>query len=122
MRLIVSAMLAFALTPGFALADEAIPTAPAQQSLPAAAPVSPLQDVENTPDDGTTTRLGPCGPQAVSADGKVDTKAHGYVEAGIGTGGYRHIAAAMCKPLANGGAIAVSVGQTQMQGRRYGQP
>jgi hypothetical protein len=118
MRLIVPAMIALALTPGWALADEAIATAPARQSLPAAAPVSPLQDFDTAPDDGTSSRLGPCGPQTVSADGKADTKPHGYVEAGVGTGGYRHIAAGVCKPLANGGAIAVSVGQTQFQGRR----
>jgi hypothetical protein len=118
MRLIVSAMIAFALTPAWALAEEAIATAPAQQPLPAAAPVSPLQDFDTAPDDGTSTRLGPCGPQTVSADGRADTKPHGYVEAGVGTRGYRHIAAGVCKPLANGGAIAVSVGQTEFQGRR----
>lgn len=121
MRPIVIALLAFALAPGLALADEAIPTAPAKQSPPAAAPVSPLQEADaDAPDGASRVRMGPCGPQAVSADGKTETKAHGYVEAGIGTNGYRHVAAGVCKPLGDNGAIAVSVSQTQAQGRRYG--
>ena len=119
MRSVVVATLALLFAPGFALADEAIHTAPATQSLPAAAPVTPLDEVGAAAgDDGSGVRMGPCGPQAVNEDGKTDTKAHGFVEAGVGTHGYRHIAAGVCKPLANGGAIAVSVSQSQQQGRR----
>ena len=119
MRLILSATLALLLAPGFALADEAIHTAPATQSLPAPAPVTPLDDVgAATGDDGSGVRMGPCGPEKVGEDGKTETKAHGFVEAGVGTRGYRHLAAGVCKPLANGGAIAVSVSQSQLQGRR----
>jgi hypothetical protein len=121
MRPIVAALLALVLAPGSALADEAIPTAPAKQSPPAAAAVPPLQEADaEAPDGGSRVRMGPCGPQAVSADGKTETKAHGYVEAGVGTGGYRHIAAGLCKPLGDNGAIAVSVSQSQAQGGRYG--
>jgi hypothetical protein len=119
MRLIFPATLALMLAPGFALADEAIHTAPATQSLPATSPVSPLDETGVAAgDDGSGVRMGPCGPEKVADDGKTETKAHGFVEAGVGTGGYRHIAAGVCKPLANGGAIAVSVSQSQLQGRR----
>jgi hypothetical protein len=119
MRSIVVATLALMLAPGFALADEAIHTAPATQSLPAAAPVTPLDEASGVGgDDGSGVRVGPCGPEKVAADGSTETKAHGFVEAGVGTQGYRHIAAGVCKPLANGGAIAVSVSQSQFQGRR----
>jgi hypothetical protein len=121
MRPVVALLLALMLAPGSALADEAIATAPAKQSPPVAAPVAPLQEAEaGAPDGGPRVRMGPCGPQALTADGKTETKAHGYVEAGVGTSGYRHIAAGLCKPLANGGAIAVSVSQSQAQGRRFG--
>jgi hypothetical protein len=116
---IVVALLVLALAPGLSRADEAMPTAPAHQSPPAAAGVSPLQEADvDAPDGGSGVRLGPCGPEAVAADGKTETKAHGYIEGGVGTNGYRHIAAGLCKPLANGGAIAVSVSQSQAQGRR----
>jgi hypothetical protein len=119
MRSIVAATLALLFAPGFALADETIHTAPATQSLPAAAAVTPLDDVgAASGDDGSGVRMGPCGPEKVTDDGKIETKAHGFVEAGVGTQGYRHIAAGVCKPLANGGAIAVSVSQSQLQGRR----
>jgi len=119
MRSIVAATLALLLAPSLALADEAIHTAPATQTLPAAAPVTPLDEASGVGgDDGSGVRMGPCGPEKVADDGKTETKAHGFVEAGVGTGGYRHIAAGVCKPLANGGAIAVSVSQSQLQGRR----
>jgi hypothetical protein len=120
MRSIVAA-LTLALAPGFAFADGAIATAPAAQSLPAAAPVSPLDEAgADAPGGGSNVRMGPCGPQAVSVDGKTDTRAHGFVEAGVGTSGYRHVAAGVCKPLGDNGAIAVSVSQSQVQGRRFG--
>jgi hypothetical protein len=118
MRSIVAA-LTLVLAPSCALADGAIATAPAAQSLPAAAPAAPLDEASaDAPGDGSSVRMGPCGPQAVAADGKADTRAHGFVEAGVGTSGYRHIAAGVCKPLGDNGAIAVSVSQSQIQGRR----
>jgi hypothetical protein len=121
MRFIVASLLALTLAPGLALADEAISTAPVVgQSQPAPAPVAPLRAVDaDGSDEGSGVRMGPCGPQAVTADGKTDNRAHGFVEGGIGTSGYRHVAAGVCKPLANGGAVAVSVGDTQLQGRRF---
>ena len=121
MRFIAAGLLALTLAPGLAFADEAISTAPvAGQSQPAPAPVAPLRAMDSDGSgDGSGVRMGPCGPQAVSADGKTDNRAHGFVEGGIGTSGYRHVAAGVCKPLANGGAIAVSVSDTQAQGRRF---
>jgi hypothetical protein len=119
MRFIIASLLA--LAPGLAFADGPIATAPATQSQqPAPPPVPPLRvAAADGSGDVPAVRMGPCGPQAVTADGKTDSRAHGYVEGGIGTGGYRHVAAGVCKPLANGGAVALSVGDTQMHGRRF---
>jgi hypothetical protein len=116
MRSILVALTALLLWPSTGLAGEVIATAPATQSPPAAAPVAPLQEADAV-NGGSRVSVGPCGPEAVTDDGKMETKPHGYVEAGVGTGGYRHIAAGVCKPLANGGAIAVSVSESQMHGR-----
>jgi hypothetical protein len=102
-----------------ALADDVISTAPGTQSLPAAAPVTPLRVTDSDRSNGSRVQVGPCGPEAVDDNGKAGTNPHGFVEAGVGTSGYRHIAAGVCKPLANGGAVSVSVGETQGQGRRY---
>jgi hypothetical protein len=114
-------VLALMFTPGLALAGEVMSTAPTAQPAPAAAPVAPLRiEDDGDPNGGGRVAMGPCGPEAVSDDGKVATKAHGYVEAGVGTSGYRHLAGGVCKPLANGGAVSVSVSETQGQGRRYG--
>jgi len=117
MRLILAALTALLLAPAVALAGEVIATAPPTQSPPAAAPVSPLQEADAA-SGGSRVNMGPCGPEAVTDDGQTETKPHGFVEAGVGTGGYRHIAAGVCKPLANGGAIAVSVSQSQIHGRQ----
>jgi hypothetical protein len=118
MRFIAAVLLSVSL-PGLAMADGAMPTAPPAQPQPAMAPAAPLLDADDAQAvDGPTIRAGPCGPQMIAADGRADTKAHGYVDVGVGTRGYRHIAAGVCKPLAGGGAIAVSVSDTQIQGRR----
>jgi hypothetical protein len=61
--------------------------------------------------------MGPCGPERVKPDGKLDTAPHGVVEAGVGTHGYRHLAGAICQPIGQNAAIAVSASQTQW-GRR----
>ena len=58
----------------------------------------------------------PCG-SAVSAsdDPSVppDTHPHGEVSVGAGTGGYREVSGYVCKPLANGGVIAIGAGNVQ---------
>jgi hypothetical protein len=121
MRFIVASLSALILAPGVAFADEAISTSPSVgQAQPAPAPVAPLHVAsDDGNDDATMVRMGPCGPQAVGADGKTDNRAHGFIEGGVGTSGYRHIAGGVCKPLANGGSVAVSVSDTQLQGRRF---
>lgn len=120
MRIVHAALLALILAPGAARADQVISTAPAAQSPPAAAPVPPLRVTDADARDAPEVRMGPCGPETVDDSGKAATKAHGFVEAGVGTSGYRHLAAGVCKPLANGGAVAVSVSESQAQGQRYG--
>ena len=120
MRLSHAVLLALLVTPGVALADEVISTAPAAQSPPAAAPVTPLRFTDPDTADGPRLQIGPCGPEKVDDNGKVGTDPHGFVEAGVGTDGYRHIAGGVCKPFAHGGAVSVSVSESQGQGRRYG--
>ena len=121
MRVFLGILLALTLPPGLAVADEVVATAPMAQSPPAPAADEPLQGyVADGPDLASDARAGPCGPQAVAADGRTDTRPHGYVEVGAGTGGYRHVAAGFCKPFANGGSISMSISQGTAQGRRYG--
>ena len=63
--------------------------------------------------------MGPCGPERVKPDGKLDTAPHGEIEAGIGTHGYRHLAGTVCQPVGQNGAVQVSVSTSQAQyGRR----
>ena len=63
--------------------------------------------------------MGPCGPERVKPDGKLDTAPHGVIEAGIGTHGYRHLAGAVCQPIGQNAAVAVSASVSQAQaGRR----
>src|SRR5262249_38079481 len=57
--------------------------------------------------------MGPCGPERVRADGALDRAPHGQVEAGVGTQGYRHLAAAACQPVGDNGAVSVSAGASQ---------
>jgi hypothetical protein len=47
-----------------------------------------------------------------------DNKVHGFVEAGVGTRGYRHAAVGLDAPLPNGGEVAVAVDTTQFDGGR----
>jgi hypothetical protein len=60
--------------------------------------------------------MGPCGPEKVRPDGRLDTAAHGEVEAGVGTHGYRHLAGAVCQPIGQNAAVALSVSETQGDG------
>lgn len=120
MRALVASLLLISAAPALAVAAETIPTAPANAQVPVAAPAPPLADApdEDAGADPVVRRAGPCGPQAVKPDGEVETKAHGYVEGGIGAGGYRHVGAGFCKPFKNGGAVAVSVSETRFDDRR----
>jgi len=100
--------------PPVASAGGSIPAAP-QSSAPAPLPTEAASVTEH----GDAVAMGPCGPEKVQADGKLDTRPHGEVEAGVGTGGYRHIGGAVCQPIGQDGAIAVRVDDTQF-GRGYG--
>jgi hypothetical protein len=121
MRAKVFAIAAFVVSAGPALADG--PVATAGGSGPGAP--QPTTPAAALPPDGTTSAqsqpvaMGPCGPEKVKPDGRLDTAAHGELEAGVGTGGYRHVAGAVCQPVGQDGAVAVSVSVTEAgQGHR----
>jgi hypothetical protein len=107
---------------GPVLAQAPISTAPASGPAapqPTAAPLPlPPEDADDETPQGPQIALGPCGPEKVKADGTLETKPHGEVDAGVGTGGYRRIAGAVCQPLGQTGAVAVSISDTQSDGGR----
>jgi hypothetical protein len=119
MRLAV-VIAAFSLAATAAWADGPVTTASTADQVPpqpqAAAP--PLAGVG----DGAPMQrvaMGPCGPERVKPDGKLDTAPHGQIEAGIGTHGYRHLAGAVCQPIGQDASVAVSASVSQAQwGRR----
>jgi hypothetical protein len=100
---------------GPALADGPIATAPA--SGPAApqptTPAPPLRPPQAAPVEDPAMAMGPCGPEKIKPDGSLDTAPHGEVEAGVGTNGYRQFAGAICQPIGQNGAVAISASQTQ---------
>jgi len=119
MRLFVLAT-ALSLAAAAAWADGPVSTtSTADQNPPqpqAAAP--PLPDQDGGP-ALQRVAMGPCGPERVKADGKLDTAPHGEIEAGIGTHGYRHLAGTVCQPVGQNGAVQVSASVSQAQlGRR----
>jgi hypothetical protein len=86
----------------------------AQENAPQpAAGAPPLAAQSDSAGDERPMVMGACGPTHAKADGNPDHAAHGEVEAGIGTGGYRHIGGTVCQPIGDAGAVTVSVGQTQ---------
>lgn len=114
----ISISLAGSLAGG-AYADEAIPTAP--RSGPSAPPTTApgegggegVRPLDAMAPESRPVAMGLCGPQAVKADGSLETKPHGMIEAGVGTGGYRHLAASVCQPIGQNAAVAVSVSDTR---------
>lgn len=118
-RLPILAIAAFGLAlAGSARADEAIPTAAGGVGAPASAP--PPSDLEQPSPfaaDDEIERIGPCG-DIRPASAPADRKPHGQVEVGVGTGGYRHVAAAVCKPIGENGAVAVAIDYTKWDGGR----
>ena len=115
MRVTVLAVAAMLVLAGPALAQGPIATAGGDASTapqPTAAPPS-LPTAVPEPADGQQIAMGPCGPEKVKPNGQLETKPHGEIEAGVGTGGYRHVAGAVCQPLGQSGAVAVSAGETQ---------
>ena len=114
MRAAMFAIAACLVLAGPALADGPIPTAGSGPTAPpSTAPPAPLPTEGTASADGQPMAMGPCGPEKVGPDGTLETKPHGEIEAGVGTGGYRHIAGAVCQPLGQGGAVAVGVSETQ---------
>jgi hypothetical protein len=119
MRVAMSAATAVLLLSGPALAEDPIATAaehPAAPQPPAPESTTPVplppadaaQPVRAQP-----VALGPCGPEKVKPDGTLETKPHGEVEVGVGTGGYRHASAVVCQPIGQNGAVTVGVSDTQ---------
>jgi hypothetical protein len=119
MRLLFIAA-ALCLAAGGAWADGPVTTASSAEQAPPQPQGAP-PPLAGVADSAWPQRvaMGPCGPERVKPDGKLDTAPHGVVEAGIGTHGYRHLAGAVCQPIGQNGAVAVSasVGQAQW-GRR----
>ena len=115
MRATLIATVAFLFIAGPALADGPVataggsgPTAPQPETPPAPLPTAGAAAAEEQP-----IAMGPCGPEKVKPDGQLETKPHGEIEAGVGTGGYRHVAGAICQPIGQTGAVAVGVSDTQ---------
>jgi len=63
--------------------------------------------------------MGPCGPEKVKPDGKLETAPHGEVEAGVGTGGYRHVAGMVCQPIGQNGAVEAGGSYSQVDPSYY---
>lgn len=119
MRLLVLAA-ALSVAAGAEWADGPVSTTSSADRAPpqpqAAAP--PLADAGGAP-AVQRVAMGPCGPERVKSDGKLDTAPHGEIEAGIGTHAYRHLAGTICQPVGQNGAVQVSASVSQAQyGRR----
>jgi len=115
---IVALLLAAAASP--ALADGPVTTASHAQASdpqPQTAP-PPLRPDRGLAAQDQPTAMGPCGPERIKPDGKLDTAPHGEVEAGVGAHGYRHLAGAICQPIGQNGAVTVGVSETQGDGGR----
>ena len=119
MRLIPSFALpasALLLLAGPALADGPVTTAsPAGSAAPqptAAPPPLPLSDAET--EHGPPVAMGPCGPEKVKPDGRLETAPHGEVDVSAGTRGYHQFAGAVCQPIGQDGFVAVGANQTQV--------
>jgi hypothetical protein len=119
MRLFLVAV-AVSLAAAVAWADGPVATVSnAQQSPPQ--PQGSPPPLAGVADSAASARvaMGPCGPEQVKPDGKLDTAPHGEVEAGVGTHGYRHLAGTVCQPIGQNAAVEVSAGMSQAQwGRR----
>ena len=115
MRIALVTTVALLFLAGPALADGPVATAggaPTAAPTPATAPAA-LPIAGPTSPDGQPVAMGPCGPEKVKPDGKLDTAPHGEVEAGVGTSGYRHLAGAVCQPVGQDGFVAASASYSQ---------
>jgi hypothetical protein len=97
-----------------AWADGPIATAAQSPAAQPPAPVPPPLDLDQgDAADHPDIVPGPCGPTKAKADGSPNSDAHGEVEVGVGTNGYRHLAGTVCKPIGDSGVVSVSVGESQ---------
>jgi hypothetical protein len=115
MRAKLFATAAFLFVAGPALADGPVATAGGSGAAAPqpTAPPEPLSTAEAAAVEGQPMAMGPCGPEKVKPNGQLETKPHGEIEAGVGTGGYRHVAAAVCQPIGQNSAVAVGISDTQ---------
>jgi hypothetical protein len=122
MRFIATTALLLSLMASAAWADGPVATANAGSGAPTPQTAPPPPIEAPSADDlgpGPEVVPGPCGLQRVGKDGRLDRRAHGEVDVGVGTGGYRNVRVSTCKPLGDNAAIAVSVSETQANwGRR----
>jgi hypothetical protein len=121
-RLALSAvLLSLAAGPGWS--QETVSTAASTDAHPPGTQggPGPLDESVGRETEHTTTVIdGPCGPTVVNSDdpnAAPDTRAHGEVSVGVGTGGYREVGGYVCKPLPDGGSIAIGGGEMQGQTR-----
>jgi hypothetical protein len=118
--------LAFAVSVGSPLAAQEVITTDRAASAPRPStdPAPPIGVSRERPDEIDTSN--PCGPgptpRKVQYDANgvpiPDRSIHGEVEAGIGTHGYREVGGSVCVPVSDKGFVAMSVDQTQFDGRR----
>ena len=120
------------LAVGFAaLAATAAATASAQEVVTTSrsAPPSAIQaagapaaDDTGAADMQQVVHVGPCTPHAEEIKAEAlaqgariepDRAMHGQVTAGIGTGGYRHADATVCKPIGANSSLTVHLSDTQ---------
>lgn len=106
---------AFAKAVALLLAAPAVADAPIAAGPAAPQPTAPppLSSAAGAAVEDPPIAMGPCGPEKVKPDGRLATAPHGEVEAGVGTNGYRRLAGAVCQPIGQNAAAAVSVSQTQ---------
>jgi len=115
MRAALCTTAAVLLFAGPALADAPIATAggsgPGAPEPTASAP--PLSSAAAVSPTEQPIALGPCGPEKVKPNGQLETAPHGELEAGIGTGGYRHVAGSVCQPIGQNGAVEAGASYSQ---------
>jgi hypothetical protein len=120
--------LALAMSAGLAFADDPVataknapeggaPTAAKPDTVARVGEDAQYQDADQEPE----MRVGFCGPRPVDANGKPDAAVHGTAGVAVGTRGYRSYHVDACKPLGKDGksGVAISVTQSQINGRRY---
>jgi hypothetical protein len=121
MRLFLIAAAALNLAGAAAWADGPIATTSGAEASPPQ-PQTAAPPLNADPAGGAAPQrmaMGPCGPERVKPDGKLDTGPHGVIEAGVGTHGYRHLAGAVCQPIGQNAAVSVSASVSRAQwGRR----